>query len=171
MSRTPIHSSGLPAPGSGAPQERASWLSESFTLGLVTAGLLASLLTLGGAAMIAVDPAIGEVPSRSCTAFQVGSSHAAFTRVHLENSGSESTSIDFRIDSDSDATAWPAAEHRSLAPQASIDVVFRTPALGATVVISSSGRNLRASTEIVRDNGDPPEIRRAFLCRALGPSS
>jgi hypothetical protein len=165
MPRDAAVPSGPPAPRGGALRRRPRWLPGTFTLGLLLAGLTTGLLTLGGAAVIG-DPAVGEDRSPSCTALHVGSRHAADTHLHLENAGPERTAV--RLDFvDHDGRDYQAVGYSPiLEPWASGDFVFRTPALGAAVTLSSSGTDLRASAEILRDDGAAPEIRTAGSCRS-----
>jgi hypothetical protein len=139
-------------------------LPGSFTLALLLTGLTTSLLTLAGASLIGGDVVLREDPARSCTVFQIGSQDAAITRIHLENVGEERTSVDFHVEHESGTNPWLVGYSRSLAPLASIEVVFTTPPLGATLALVSSGRDLRLNTEIVRGGGTPPEIREPVRC-------
>jgi hypothetical protein len=141
-------------------------LPGSFILALLLTGLTTSLLTLTGASLIGGEVVLREEPARSCTLFQIGSLDAAITRIHLENVGEEHTSVDFHIEHESGTNPWLVGYSRRLAPLASIEVVFTTPPLGATVALVSSGRDLRLNTEIVRGGGTPPEIREPARCLA-----
>ena len=163
MQRDTTTPSGFPPPSAGTPRWR-HLLPGSFALALILTGLTTSLLTLAGAVLIGGGVVLREDPSRSCTAFQIGSQDVASTRIHLENVGAERTTVDFHVENDSGTNPWLAGYSRSLAPLASIEVVFRTPPPGASVALVSSGRDLRANAEIVRGGGIPPENREPVQC-------
>lgn len=139
------------------------------TLGLILVGLLAGLfgglLTLAGAALIGETPAVVEGPAPSCTAFWVGSPHAARTRIHLENVGPERDSVRFDFADGTGIAPRIAVSGRGMAPWAFDDLEFRTPALGVFVELTSPGRNLRATVVVLRDDGAPPQGRDAAPCR------
>jgi hypothetical protein len=139
-------------------------LSSSFTLALLGAGLMTSLLTLAGGALIEETPAVEERPSLGCSAFQVGSPHAANTHVHLENGGPERIHVQLYFVDHDGRNSQTIGYNPILEPWASSDFMFRTPALGAAVELISSGRNLHARTEIRRDDGASPESRKAIGC-------
>jgi hypothetical protein len=136
-------------------------------LELLAGGLLTGFLTLAGAALIGVSPAIETEPSPNCTAFQVGSPFAAHTHIQLQNDGPERiyVRLDF-VDHDG-RDAQPIGYNPILNPSESSAFVFRTPALGAAVKLTSSGRNLQASTEIRFEDDTLPEIRKAIPCHVL----
>jgi hypothetical protein len=159
--------SGLPSLRCGAPRRRCRWLPISFALGLILAGLMTGLLTLAGAALMG-DPAIGAGASLSCTGFTVGGEHEADVHLHLENAGPERTGVrlDFFDDDGLAMTVPPIGGHPILGPWASVDLVFRSPAHGGGVELTSSGRDLRASAVIRRDDGAPPQVRKAIRCLA-----
>src|SRR5205085_182631 len=98
--------------------------------------------------------------------FQVGSPHVATTHLHLDNGGRER--IDVRLDYlDENGLDSPIQGNIPvLDPGVSLDFMFRTPALGAAVRLVSSAEGLHASVTIHRDDGEPAESRRAFLCFA-----
>jgi hypothetical protein len=123
---------------------------------------MTGLLMLMGAALI------GEDRSLTCTAFQVGNLDEADTQVHLENDGPESSRVrfDFFVADENGLSRQISSDSPSLEPWASQGIVFRTPALGATVELLSRGRNLRASAAILRDDGAPPESRTSGLCHS-----
>jgi hypothetical protein len=164
MPRDATAPSGFPSP-TGGPPRRRRWLSSSFTLGLILAGLTTGLLALTGAALIG-DPVTGGGASQRCTAFTIGGRHEADVHLHLENAGPERTGVrlDFFDDDDVAMKVSPIGGHPTLAPWASVDLVFRSPASGGGVELTSSGRDLRASAEIRRDDGGPPDIRKAIRC-------
>jgi hypothetical protein len=169
MGRGPIMLSGLPSSNAGAPRWRRL-LPGSFGLALILTGLATSLLTLAGAALIGEnrDLLTREEPGPSCTAFQVGSPFAANTELHLENVGLVTASVRFDfVDDFGGQGSWAIGYGHSMAPGASFDVLFRTPALGTVVMLSSSGGDLRTSTHIVRDDGTPIENRGPVQCRAV----
>jgi len=148
-----------------------------FALGLIFAALMTGLFTLGGAALLehrvlGEGAVAGEDPPLSCTAFQVGSPHAADTHIHLKNAGPESISVRLDFVDDSGLGSWAATAGRHLEPWASHEVAFRTPALGAAVKLTSPGWDLRAGAEIRRDDGGPPgDPRGRRVPRPIGPAA
>jgi hypothetical protein len=162
---------GLPSPRGGAARRRHRMLPGNFTLGLLFAGLMTGLLALAGAALlehrvIGTGAAAGEELSLSCAEFQVGSPHAAATHLSLKNAGPASTSVRLDVVGHTGVSSQAIGYSPILPPWGSGDFVFRTPALGATITLTSSGRDLQASAEILRDDGAPPEIRQAIGCLA-----
>jgi hypothetical protein len=161
--------SGQPVRHGGSPQRHGGLWPSSFTLGLLFAGLMHGLLALAGAALIGSsaireDPVVGEDPSLSCTAFQVGSPFAADTQLHLENAGRERISVRLDFVDHEGRSAQTVGYNPVLEPSASSVFVFRAPPLGAAIKLISPGGNLHASVAIVRDDGAPPELRTASGC-------
>jgi hypothetical protein len=162
MARGATILSDLPAPGGVRSPSSA-------TLGLLLAGLATGLLALAGAALLE-GPPIGRNPateinlSLGCTAFHVGSAYAGNMHIQLENAGPGSTSVHFDFVDRHGLNPWAGSYGRNLAPWASEEVVFKAPALGAAVQIASSGRDLHASAELLRDDGAPPETRQEGPC-------
>jgi hypothetical protein len=136
-------------------------------LELLAGGLLTGFLTLAGAALIEVRPATDTEPAPNCTAFRVGSPRTANTHIHLQNVGPERmyVRLDF-IDHDG-RDAQTIGYNPILNPSESGDFVFSTPALGAAVKLTSSGRSLQASTEIRFEDDTLPEVRKAIPCHVL----
>jgi hypothetical protein len=131
--------------------------------------LTSGLLTLAGAALIEPNPAIDPAPSLSCTAFQVGSPHAANTRIQLYNAGPERAGVRLDFVDDDGRDSQTVGYNPILDPSTSSEFVFRTPPRGAAVKLSWSSRTMHASTEILRDDGPPlRSARPARVCRAIG---
>jgi hypothetical protein len=136
-------------------------LPSSFVLQLILGGVMTGLLTLAGAALIEPNPALDPAPSLSCTAFQVGSPHPANTRIQLDNAGPERAGVRLDFVDQDGLYSQTVGYNPILNPSTSSEFVFRTPPLGAAVKLSSSGGSLHSRTEILRDDGAPPEIRTA----------
>jgi hypothetical protein len=136
------------------------------TLALFLATVTNGLLMFMGVALLGLNPSSREDPALSCTAFQVGSPDTAFTHLHLENVGPDITGVRLNFDTDYGLTLWPLDSALRMQPWATEDVLFETPALGTVVTLIFSGEDLRASAEILRDDGSPPEIRKAIQCLA-----
>lgn len=138
----------------------------SFSLGLILAGLTTGVLTLVGGTYLERAAAVADDPWDRCMGFQVGAPYAATAHLHLDNGGRER--INVRLDYlDENGLASPIQSGiPALDPGVSSDLMFRTPALGAAVRLVSSATGLHASVTIHRDDGEPAESRRAFLCFA-----
>jgi hypothetical protein len=134
-------------------------------MGLLLGSLFTSLLTLAGAALIGESPADGEPTAPVCLAFPVGSSYPAHVHLHLENVGPQDNRVrlDF-LNGFGQKSLWAVGYDQHIAPWTSIDVVLRSPALGALVEITSSSRHLRSRAEIRRDDGGPSETRTVVRC-------
>jgi len=145
---------------------RRRWLTSSFTLALIVAGLTSGVLVLAAAAFLEKTAVVdAEDPWEQCVGFQVGSLHAADTHVHLANVGPERLQVRLRSFNDTNGLESPAIGYTPLLePGASSHIVFRTPALGSTIELVSSVKNLHATVEIHRDDGAAPATRPAFLC-------
>jgi hypothetical protein len=137
-------------------------------LELLLGGLITGLLTLAGAALIDARPVIDPGPAVRCTAFQVGSPHAANTRIQLYNAGP--THMRVRLDFvDYDGLDSQDIGYNSTLDSAEYrEFVFRTPALGAAVELVSWGGDVTASAEILRDDRAPAEVRTPASCPPRG---
>jgi hypothetical protein len=135
-------------------------------LELLVGGLITGLLVLAGGALIEASPGIDSGSSSTCIAFQVGSARFANTYIHLQNDGPERINVrlDF-VDHDGRA-AQTIGYNPILNPSESGEFVFRTPALGATVRLTSSGSSLLTNTEIRYDDDTPLEVRKPIACHA-----
>src|SRR4051812_28241141 len=91
----------------------------SLILGAILSSLISVLLMLGGTALIEDTSAIGNEPSLSCVAFQVGSPSAASTHTYLENRGPDGISVQFDFIDDGGLTSWAQSYSRRMAPWAS----------------------------------------------------
>jgi hypothetical protein len=138
-----------------------AWTVLAYGLGSILSGLPGALDRTAASSTVVVDN-----PWARCMGFQVGSPHAATAHLHLDNGGRER--IDVRLNYlDENGLDSPIQGNISaLDPGVLSDFMFRRPSLGATVRLVSSAKSLHASVTIHRDDGEPAESRRAFLCYA-----
>ena len=151
--------------------ERQTWRScyvppNGTILGMMLSSLIMVLLTLAGAALIEESSARSDVPTPSCLVFEVGSQRPAMTHIHLENHGQSSIGVRLDYVDDTGVILGGNVASRSMAPQSSDDIAFRTPALGTAVKVMSTDAGLYAATAIVHDDDAPAEICQAVACIA-----
>ena len=139
-------------------------LPSSFILQLILGSVMTGLLMLAGAALIEAGPPVDPSLALHCTAFQIGSPHAAATRFQFHNAGSERVQV--RLDVvDHDGDGVPTLGYlRLLDPSTSSEFMFRTPALGAAVTVIYGSLDLQFSVEIHRDDGAATELRTPTVC-------
>jgi len=138
----------------------------NLSLGLILAGLTTGVLTLVGGTYLERAAVVADNPWDRCIGFQVGGPHAATTHLHLDNGGRERIDVRFDYLDENGLDSPIQGDIPALDQGVSSDLMFRTPALGAAVRLVSSAKGLRASMTIHRDDGEPAESRRAFLCLA-----
>jgi hypothetical protein len=137
-------------------------------LAFLCAGSLVGLLTIGAGQLIGGTPASAQDTGDSCVGVQVGSSHAADTFLYLQHNGPAPVWVDFDWSNEYGVAPATTDTRRSIPPGPPAVIVFRTPALGASLRLRSSVPIRYAKAVIQHDDGTDPETRYAFLC--LGQS-
>src|SRR5215208_6534901 len=133
-------------------------------LAFLSANLLVGLLTLTTGLLVGELPAINEDAGDSCVGVQVGSSHAADTYLYVQHSGLNPVWVSFDWSNEYGVAPATTDTRRSIAPGAPTLMVFRAPALGASLRLRSVIPSLDARAIIRRNDGTAPEVRSSILC-------
>jgi hypothetical protein len=123
---------------------------------------------MGTGLLIGETPASAQDPGDYCVGVQVGSSYAADTSLYLQHNGPVPVWVDFDWSNEYGVAPATTDTRRSIPPGPPTLIVFRTPALGASLRLRSDTPNLHANAVIQHDDGTDPETRYSFLC--LGES-
>jgi hypothetical protein len=94
----------------------------------------------------------------------------AETQIHLENVSSVSLSGPLEFTDEHGIKLGAASSSLTLDPDASREIVIRTPARGTSAQLNFLSSKVRSSVTIVPHDDRPPELRRTILC-AKDPAS
>jgi hypothetical protein len=137
-------------------------------LAFLCAGGVVGLLTMGVGQLIGETPASAQDTGDYCVGVQVGSSYAADTSLYLQHNGSGPVWVDFDWRNEYGVAPATTDTRRSIPPGPPTIIVFRTPALGASLRLRSPVPIRYAKAVIQHDDGTDSETRYSFLC--LGES-
>jgi hypothetical protein len=119
---------------------------------------------MGAGQLIGRTPASAEDTQNYCVGIQVGSSYAADTSLYLQHSGLAPVWVHFDWSNEYGTVPATTDPFQSIAPGDAKLIVFRTPALGASLQLRSAMPNLQANAVIQRDDGTNAETHSGFLC-------